>query len=119
MRRSLMILLLAALILLTLPALARDSDSRVVVSNYSDWTIEEFYMSPVDDRDWGDDLLGDEVMETGDTLTLTHISCDDWDILIVDEDGDECVLEEVDLCGDRATWDITNSELLDCIEDTD
>ncbi len=118
MRRSPMYLVLASLTILALPALAGET-SKVVVKNLSDWTIEEFYMSPSDERDWGDDLLGDQVMEPGDTLTLTNISCDDWDLLGVDEDEDECVLEEVDLCGDRATWDITNGELLDCIEDTD
>ena len=114
-----MLLVLAALTLLALPAPARDAASTVEVKNESDWIIEEFFMSPSDDRDWGQDLLGDEVMEPGDSLTLTNIACDYWDLLLVDEDGDECVLEEVDLCGDRAEWDLTNDELLNCIEDTD
>ncbi len=119
MRRFPMSLVLAALTLLALPALAGDASSTVEVKNLSDWIIEEFFMSPSDDRDWGQDLLGEEVMEPGDSLTLTNISCDNWDLLVVDEDGDECVLEEVDLCGDRAKWDITDDELLNCIEDTD
>ena len=118
MRHPLVVLMLVALTLLTLPALGRDT-SKVEVHNLSDWIIEEFYMSPSDERDWGYDLLGDEVMESGDSLTLTSISCDYWDIMFIDEDGDECVLEEVDLCGDRARWDITDDELLDCIEDSE
>lgn len=117
MRRVSLVFALTALALLTLPLLAQKS--TVTVKNLSDWTIEEFYMSPYDDEDWGDDLLGDEIMETGDTLTLTNISCDDWDLYFIDEDGDECVLEAVDLCGDRAEWNITNDELLNCVVESE
>lgn len=106
------------LLTLTLAAPALAGKSTVEVKNYSDWTIEEFYMSPTDNDDWGDDLLGREVLSPGDTFTLWNITCDDWDILVIDEDGDECVLEEVDLCGDDAHWKITNRELLSCIEDS-
>lgn len=118
MKRNYLLLALMVLLVLAQPVLARSS-SKVSVENDSDWVIEEFYMSPTDDDDWGDDLLGDDILEPGDIFTLTNISCDDWDILIVDEDGDECILEEIDLCGDRAVWDITNRELLNCIEDTE
>lgn len=119
MKRSSILFVLASLVIFPNQALARDSSSEVVVNNLSDWTIEEFYMSSVDDDDWGNDLLGDEVMDPGYALTLTDVSCDDWDILVIDEDEDECVLEDVDLCGDDAVWNITNDELLGCIEDTD
>jgi len=118
MRRSVLAVALIALFAFVQPASARE-ESRVVVENLSDWIIEEFYMSPTDVDDWGEDLLGDEILEPGDSLTLTHITCDDWDILVVDEDEDECILEEVDLCGDHATWELTSRELVGCISDTE
>ncbi len=108
-------LLVAAVLLLIVVGPVAAARSSVEVCNRSEWTIVEFYMSPSYDDDWGRDLLGRDVLEPGDTLTLTNISCDDWDLMFIDEDGDECVLEEVDLCGDDATWDITSRELISCI----
>jgi hypothetical protein len=114
MKRSLtrLAVLTMAVFLFLPPTVA--ADSYVEVRNLSNWVIIEFYMSPSDDPEWGEDLLGYDVLETGDSLTLSNISCDYWDLMFIDEDEDECVLEEVDLCGDDATWDITDDELLDC-----
>lgn len=117
MKRSQQIVIgVLAFLMIVVPA-AAGYRSTVRVKNLSDWTIMEFYMSPYDDDDWGEDLLGRDILEPGDTLTLTNISCDEWDIMFVDEDEDECVLEAVDLCGDRAHWNITNRELLSCIDE--
>jgi len=80
--------------------------------------VGKLYLSPVDDDEWGPDQLEEDVLEPGDTLTLTDVPCDDWDIMIIDDDGDECILEEVDLCADEATWTITNEELLVCVVET-
>lgn len=118
MKRFAMAALCGAYLLMSFSAFG-GSDSTVTVENYSDWVIMEFFMSSSDDYDWGPDQLEEEVLATGDSLTLYGVSCDYWDIMIVDEDNDECVLEEVDLCGDSAVWQITNNELLDCIEDTE
>ena len=46
-----------------------------------------------------------DVLAKGDSITLTHIECDTYDIKVVDEDGDECVIEEVDLCRDNRLED--------------
>jgi hypothetical protein len=35
-------------------------------------------------------------------------------VKLVDEDGDECVVEEVDICGTNDTWEIKNKDLLAC-----
>lgn len=93
---------------------ARRSDSDVEFVNRSDWDLYELYLSPVDDDEWGPDQLGNEVIESGGSFLLHGIPCDDYDVLLVDEDGDECVLEEVDLCGDSEQWVITNKDLLAC-----
>ena len=112
---QLALVFLAAMVVV-LPVAAKKSS--VLVRNLSEWTIVEFYMSPSDDDDWGRDLLGRDVLDPGDTLTLTNISCDDWDLMFIDEDDDECVLEEVDLCNDDAHWDITSRELIACVNDS-
>ena len=106
---------LAALLLctLTLPALGADR-ATVEVINQSKWEIHHLYLSSSDDREWGPDQLGEHVLVKGDSYTVTDIPCDLYDIKVVDEDGDECVIEEVDLCGDDTYWKITDKDLLEC-----
>ena len=107
---------LAALLLLAcaLPSLAAPSKATVKIINQSKWEIHHVYLSPVDDENWGPDQLEDEVLAKGESLTLTGIPCDLYDVKVVDEDGDECVIEQVDLCNDHSYWKITDKDLLEC-----
>lgn len=93
---------------------AAKSDSDVTLVNRSDWDIYELYLSPTSDGEWGPDQLEDGILESGGEFLLYGIPCDDYDVLLIDEDGDECVLEEVGLCGDSEQWIISNKDLLAC-----
>lgn len=95
------------------PAFAA-SNSKVIVVNKSSWAIHEMYFSPTDETEWGPDQLGKQTIETGEQFTLTGIPCDKWDVKVVDEDGDECVVENVGLCEDADKWVINDSDLLGC-----
>jgi hypothetical protein len=89
--------------------------SSIKVHNKSKWEIHHMYLSPTSEKDeWGPDQLGEAVIKTGGTFTLTDIVCNKYDIKIVDEDGDECVVSAVALCDDAATWTITDERLLKC-----
>ncbi len=106
-----------AVILLTLTVTAAEAAKTATVNvvNKSKWDIHHLYMSPADQKDWGPDQLGKHVIEAkGGSFKLTDIPCDSWDIKLVDEDGDECVLEDVDVCKDQYEWKITDDELLSC-----
>lgn len=98
---------------LLIPVTAQAANS-VVIKNKSDWEIHQFFLSPVDTDKWGPDQLGEEVIGTGGTFTLQNIPCDSYDVMLVDEDGDECVVPEVDICSGQAGWIISNDDLLDC-----
>lgn len=87
--------------------------AKVVFVNQSSWEIHEVYFSPASQNDWGEDHLGSEVLEKGDSLTLTGVSAGRWDVRIVDEDGDQCVLEDVKIDG-ADKWVITDEDLLGC-----
>jgi hypothetical protein len=89
-------------------------DSTLTIENQSSFTLISIYLSPTESVEWGQDLLGAEVLDPGDRLELSGIDCDTYDIRIVDEDDDECVLESVDLCLDEATWKIDDAELIGC-----
>jgi len=115
MRKSSATKLLAVLLLFTvsLPMFA-GGKATVKIINQSKWEIHHVYLSSSGDDEWGPDQLEDEILAKGDSLTLTDIACDLYDVKVVDEDGDECVIEEVDLCNDHSYWKITDKQLLAC-----
>jgi len=89
-------------------------DSAVTIQNKSLWAIHQLYLSATDVEEWGPDQLGEHVINTGDSFKLNGIPCDDYDVKLVDEDGDECVVGGVTLCADDDAWVITDEDLLAC-----
>jgi hypothetical protein len=106
--------LLALVLCVALPAFAAKKKATVKIINQSKWEIHHIYLSSSAEETWGEDQLEDDVLQKGQSLTLTNIPCDSYDIKVVDEDGDECVIEEVELCGDDSYWKITDKSLLQC-----
>ncbi|MDQ3369892.1 MAG: hypothetical protein M3680_31120 [Myxococcota bacterium] len=91
-----------------------DLTSTLTIDNDSSYTLIEINLSPVDSVAWGADLLGADVLDPGDVLEVSGIECDTYDIRVIDEDSDECILESVDLCLDNAVWRIDDTELAFC-----
>jgi hypothetical protein len=103
------ILLVAALAAVATVAYA----SELVIHNQSAWDIHRIYISSTDTESWGEDQLDDDILKSGQTLTLHGVACDYYDVMLVDEDGDKCELRNVKLCSDKV-WTIDNDELLGC-----
>lgn len=97
----------------------RRTDSKVNIVNHSNWAIHELYLSSVDDDNWGRDQLQEHIIDTGESFLLRRIPCDAYDVRLVDEDGDACVVQDVELCAGNGTWTITNDYLLRCQAATD
>lgn len=111
MKKLLLSLVVCAL---ALPAFAAPKKATVKIINQSKWEIHHIFLSAVEDEEWGEDQLEDAVLAKGQSLTITGIPCDLYDVKVVDEDGDECIIEQVDLCNDDSYWKITDKELLEC-----
>lgn len=103
---------LLVLCALTVPAFAKKATVKVI--NQSKWEIHHLFLSSSTEEEWGPDQLEDEILTKGDSITITQIPCDTYDVKVVDEDGDECIIEEVDLCRDHSFWKITDKDLLEC-----
>lgn len=117
MRKTFSLLLALPLALAAGAASAKGSklDARVTVVNQSLWAIHELYLSSTDESSWGPDQLGPTtVIGTGERYTINRIPCDTYDVKLIDEDGDECVIGGVALCADTDTWVITDEDLLAC-----
>jgi hypothetical protein len=117
------ILKLAALALATCAfvgvASAGSNDSAVTVKNSSLWEIHEMYFSSTASDEWGPDQLGQEVIPaSGGEFVLHSIPCGEYDVKLVDEDGDECEVREVGVCAASGTWEITDEDLLECQNET-
>ncbi len=102
-----------------LASVAEAAGNKVVLKNKSDWEIHHLFLSPTENEKWGADQLGDDVIEPGGTFELHSIPCDSYDIKLVDEDGDECVVADVDICSGQEGWVISNDDLLACEEETE
>jgi len=104
---------LAAAIALGVAAGCSDDDdfiaeASLVVVNQSDFAIYEIYLTEFDNPDWGPNLLGGDVLLPTEELVL-GVPCDFYDALLVDEEGVECELFDLDLCLNDATWVIRNN----------
>ena len=88
--------------------------ATVKIINQSKWEIHHLYISPSEQDEWGPDQLEDEILTKGQSLTITNIPCNTYDVKVIDEDGDECVIEAADLCANASYWKITDKDLLAC-----
>ena len=116
---KLFLVVLVCLSAFTLDAAPRRRGASVKVINQSRWDIHHLYLSPTRSDDWGPDQLGDDTIDAGTSFTLHSIRCNRYDIKVVDEDGDECVIENVSLCNDNSYWKLTNKALLACEEESE
>jgi len=97
-----------------LPSFGAPKKASVKIINQSKWAIHHIFLSSSENESWGPDQLEDDVLENGQSITIVNIPCDLYDVKVVDEDGDECVIEEVDLCANESYWKITDKDLLAC-----
>lgn len=82
--------------------------ASLTVVNDSDFTLYEIYLTETNNSSWGPNLLRGDVLFPDEELSL-GVDCDFYDALIVDEDGVECEVHDLDLCLNDATWIIRNN----------
>ncbi len=82
----------------SLPAMAQDL--VFMLDNQSSYTITYFYASPTNVDDWEEDILGTDVLASGESARITiadgREQCE-YDLKVVFDDGDE-LYDTVDLC---------------------
>jgi hypothetical protein len=93
-------LMLAGLFLL-LGALVVSAQGRpsINIVNNTGYTIYKLFISPAESEEWGDDLLGEDILENGTTFTvwlpapLSQVTV--YDIGVEDTDGDTYIKWEL------------------------
>jgi len=87
--------------------------ATINIENKSSWEIHEIYFAPSSQDDWGDDHLGKKVLKTDMTLSLTGVTAGKWDVRLVDEDEDECIVKNQQINASE-TFVIEDEDLLGC-----
>jgi hypothetical protein len=78
------------------------------VHNQSDFSITEIHVTDIGNPSWGPNLLDGDTLEPGESLTL-GVACGTYDALLVDEQGVDCEIHDIDLCLNHADWIIRNN----------
>jgi len=81
------------------PALAQDL--VFMLDNQSSEAVHEFYVSAVASESWEEDILGPDVLPSGESARITITGADgmcDFDLRIVYEGGSVVEEREIDLC---------------------
>jgi hypothetical protein len=85
---------------LALATTASAEDLVFTLNNNTDYTLMEFYASPTDVSNWEEDILGADVLGTGQSVQITiadgRSTCD-YDLRMVFDDGD-IVEDAANLC---------------------
>jgi len=86
-----------------------DDAATLEVSNESDFAITDIYLTEVDNRDWGPNLIAGDVLLPDESIVLVDINCDYYDAQLIDEDDVACEIYNVDLCLNDAVWVVRNN----------
>ncbi len=92
---------LVGLIFLATAVPSQAENRRVRIINETSWTMVEFYASNVGAETWEEDILGYDILSSGDSVMM---NIDDgtgyclYDFKAVFADGDVLIRERVDVC---------------------
>lgn len=100
MRRVILGAVCAAMLSASAALVAQGKQDFTLV-NKTGLTISEFYVSPSDDNEWGEDVLGKDVLADNEKVHIKFARKEKdcaWDLKIVDDEEDEVVWTDIDLC---------------------
>ena len=86
----------------------------ITVANDSNYDINHLFLTPSHEVHWGPDQLGTDVLASHHEVTLVGLECEAYDLKLIDHEGDECVVHDIDLCLQDAHWHLTDGELATC-----
>jgi hypothetical protein len=99
----------------TAPPATDPSDvGSLTIRNASSYGIYHLQLSPYDDETWGEDLLAGDPLLPGEGGRVPVLQCSKYDLRMVDDEGGECIIQDIDLCFNDEDWTIGDEELASC-----
>jgi hypothetical protein len=81
--------------------LSAQAKQDFTIVNKTGVIINEFYISPNDVDEWGEDILGQDILEPDQECEIQFHPKEDaciWDLRITDSEGNAIEWENIDLC---------------------
>lgn len=100
--------------LLSVATAASALAAELTVINSSDYVVHHLHVSPSQSRNWGPDQLGKEIIGRAERFTVRNIPDGTYDLKLVEEDEDECIIENVEVSG-AMTWMLTDTVIENCV----
>jgi hypothetical protein len=92
----------AAVLAVALPAAADDAKQDFKLVNATGYELKALYVSPTKSDDWGDDILGQDVLSDGQAVNVhfsPKVQTCKWDLKVTySDDNSNAVWQEIDLC---------------------
>lgn len=116
MKKLLLLLFVAGLLCAAGVTNSYAGDQDFVLVNATGVDINNLYISPSNQDQWGDDVLGDQQLADGENATVKFEHAADecvWDFMVKDEEGTGVQWTDIDLCkygnitlhsGDGKVW---------------
>ena len=101
-KRSLTLFGLSIVLALTATVgLVRAGGQDFVLVNKTGYDIDEVYVAPANQKEWGEDVMGKDTLDNGDKVNIEFSHKEKeclWDMKIIFSDKEEAVWEDFDLC---------------------
>jgi hypothetical protein len=82
------------------PVILKAGEQDFSLVNKTGFTIDALHVTPHSSEDWGDDILGKDTLEDGQTLNITFHRKEksaNWDLRVEDSDGKSYTWEKLNL----------------------
>lgn len=92
--------LLGMLMVLFLSACAFAGELDFTLINQTGFAIAKVFVSPTSQKEWGDDVMGSDMLENGGSVDIKFSPKEDekvWDLKVIDKDGGEVYWTGIDL----------------------
>ncbi len=109
------LLVVTACVLFSVPRVstAHTVGDSITVTNNSGRNIQHVYLSAPNADNWGADQLNDAILGSGQSFTMSNVSCSGGATKVIAEDTDGCFVSAVVTCSANAGWTI-GSEAPNC-----
>ncbi|GAB4110856.1 MAG: hypothetical protein OHK0057_35460 [Thermoflexibacter sp.] len=95
---------------------ATESMQRISVVNESVWEITSIQVSEVGKNDWSENLLSDNHwLVAGGGAVIIKTKCGIYDVKLIDTDKHQCIIKQIDICGNSQSLLITDKNISPCL----
>ena len=113
-RLAIATVVLCGLVAAPLFSRASTQENSISVTNNSGRTITHVYLASPSREDWSADQLNDSQLASGQSFTISNLSCSGSDTKVIAEDADGCFVSAVVSCDQNASWTISSDLVPDC-----